>query len=185
MGTPTVEQIQKVLAKADLLYDKDAVDSALKKMALAITEKLADKNPIVVCVLNGGVVPFGIMLPNLDFPLQVDYLHATRYRGKLKGADIEWIAPPKLNPAGRAILLIDDILDEGTTLAVIEEYYKEKNAVSIYKAVLIEKNRPRDIKINVDFLGLTVPNRYVFGYGMDYKSYLRNAPGIYALKDEM
>ena len=184
MEIPTVEQVNKVLTDADLLYSRETVENALKRMASAITKNLADKNPIVVCVLNGGVVPFGILLPHLDFPLQVDYLHATRYRGELKGSEIEWISSPRLNPEGRSILLIDDILDEGTTLAVIESYYKENKASAIYKAVLIEKIRPRDIDINADFLGLTVPDRYVFGYGMDYKSYLRNAPGIYALKDE-
>lgn len=184
MATPSVEDINSVLANSELLYSKHEVEDSLRQMASSICDLLADKNPIVVCVLNGGAVPFGILLPDLNFPLQVDYLHATRYRGNLKGSHVEWISSPRLNAEGRTILLIDDILDEGTTLAAIEDYYNENNARDIYKAVLIEKERERTLDIVADFVGLKVPNRYVFGYGMDYKGYLRNAPGIYALKDE-
>jgi hypoxanthine phosphoribosyltransferase len=180
----SAEDVNDVLASSELLYSKHEVENSLRQMASSICQLLADKNPVVVCVLNGGVVPFGILLPDLNFPLQVDYLHATRYRGSTKGSHVEWISSPRLNAEGRTILLVDDILDEGTTLAAIEDYYNENNAREIYKAVLIEKERERTQDIAADFVGLKVPDRYVFGYGMDYKSYLRNAPGIYALKDK-
>jgi len=150
-------------------------------MAAEIQQQLADTNPVVVCLMNGGVVPFGKLLTRLQFPLQVDYVHATRYGLHIKGGELEWIAGPFVPAQDRTVLLVDDILDEGATLAAIEARYRMDGARRILKAVLTRKDRPRKVAINVDFVGLEIPDRYVFGYGMDYKSYLRNAPGIYAV----
>lgn len=166
--------------RADLLHSAETVESTLDAMAIAITGKLATTNPLLVCVLTGGVVPFGKLLPRLQFPLTIDYVHATRYGDKLHGGQLHWIAGPQQDPAGRTVLLVDDILDEGTTLAGIEERYRGDGAGAVYKAVLVTKDRKRAHDVPIDFPGLTVPDRYVFGYGMDYKGYLRNAPGIYA-----
>ena len=153
-------------------------------MAMAIAGRVAHANPVVVCLMNGGVVPFGRLLTRLQFPLQVDYVHATRYGARLRGGELEWIAGPFMSPTGRTVLLVDDILDEGTTLAAIEARYRSDGAKEVYKAVLTRKDRPRQTAIDVDFVGLEIPDRYVFGYGMDYKGYLRNAPGIYAVASE-
>lgn len=168
------------MQQADCLYPVPDVEAALIKMATRITQTLAGTDPLVVCVMTGGVVPFGKLLPNLQFPLQIDYIHATRYGKKLQGGDLQWISGPHHTPRDRTVLLIDDILDEGTTLAGIEERYRAEGAREVYKAVLTVKNRTRLHDVKVEFSGLEVPNRYVFGYGMDYKGYLRNAPGIYA-----
>jgi hypoxanthine phosphoribosyltransferase len=130
--------------------------------------------------MTGGVVPFGKLLPLLQFPFQIDYVHATRYADKLSGGQLQWIAGPHVSPRGRTVLLVDDILDEGATLAGIESRYHGEGALKVLKAVLVIKERPRTHEVKIDFAGLNVPDRYVFGYGMDYKSYLRNAPGIYA-----
>jgi hypoxanthine phosphoribosyltransferase len=176
----TAQQAWSVLGRADLLYSVDQVEKALNAMASSICEQLAGTDPLVVCVMTGGVVPFGLLLPKLQFPLQIDYVHATRYGKKLQGGQLQWISGPHQDTRGKTVLLIDDILDEGATLAGIEARYRAEGAREVYKAVLVMKDRVRTHDVTVDFVGLEVPDRYVFGYGMDYKGYLRNAPGIYA-----
>ncbi|KPK68475.1 MAG: hypoxanthine-guanine phosphoribosyltransferase [Acidithiobacillales bacterium SM23_46] len=180
MSSISPQQAWKVFEQADLVHSADAVESALDAMGVAITSKLSGTNPLLVCILTGGVVPFGKLLPRLQFPLTIDYVHATRYGDKLHGGQLHWISGPHQDPKDRTVLLVDDILDEGTTLAGIEERYRGDGARVVYKAVLVTKDRQRPNEVHIDFPGLTVPDRYVFGYGMDYKGYLRNAPGIYA-----
>lgn len=179
----TAEDAWEVFEQAECLYTRSAVEAALDDMAAAIAGEIAGSNPLLVCILNGGLVPFSRLLTQLAFPLQTDYIHATRYGAALTGGDLHWIAGPAMSPEGRVVVLIDDILDEGLTLAAIETRYRAQGAKAIYKAVLVNKLRQRSTPIVADFVGLSVPDRYVFGYGMDYKGYLRNAPGIYAVAD--
>lgn len=182
MSKPT--DIQTVLKEADLLFDKAAVEQALDNMALEVTNALADTNPIILPVMNGGLIPAGLLLPKLNFSLEVDYLHATRYRGETSGQELAWFRKPSKSIKDRVLLLIDDILDEGITLAAIVKECKEMGAEKVYTAVLADKELgyERDFA-KADFTGLVVPNRYVFGFGMDYHHYHRNQAGIYAVKD--
>jgi hypoxanthine phosphoribosyltransferase len=180
LSTINSHQAWDVLRQADCLHSDAEVQATLDIMGRDITRDLADKDPIVVCVLTGGVVPFGMLLPRLQFPFKIDYVHATRYGQQLHGGQLQWISGPHIPPRGRTILLVDDILDEGATLAGIETRYRAEGAHEVLKAVLVIKDRPRTHDVQVEFAGLPVPDRYVFGYGMDYKGYLRNAPGIYA-----
>lgn len=181
MPTTTVTEALAVLEQADRLYSEEQVERALDGIAAEITANLEGSNPLVVCVLLGALVLYGKLLVRLNFPLQVDYIHATRYRQGLRGHELQWRGGPAVSPANRTILIVDDILDEGTTLAAIEDYFRNAGAKAVYKAVLVRKDRPRNPEIKVDFVGLTVPDRYVFGYGMDYKGYWRNLSDIYAL----
>lgn len=176
----TAEQAWQVLKKSERIYSVAEVEAALDEIAAAITADLHASDPLIVCVMNGGLVPLGMLLPKLAFPLQVDYVHATRYGPHLDGRELQWISGPCQPFEGRVVLLVDDILDEGKTLAAIEQRYLAEGAAKVYKAVLVVKQREREIDIAVEYSGLDVPDRYVFGYGMDYKGYLRNAPGIYA-----
>jgi len=172
------------LAAADLIYTVEQVEQAFDRLAEAIAVTLRDSNPILLCVMVGGIVPTGKLLMRLDFPLQVDYLHATRYREKTAGGKLQWLKHPEISLTDRTVLIVDDILDEGLSLAAIVEECNRAGARAVYTAVLLEKTvaRHRGLK-RVDFVGLTAPNRYVFGYGMDYLRYLRNAAGIYAVKE--
>lgn len=170
--------------RSDRLFGASDVNAALDRMAEGICARLRDTDPVIVCLMTGGLVPLGQILPRLDFPLQVDYVHATRYGARLKGGELDWIAGPFIAPRERVVLLVDDILDEGTTLAAIERHYRQDGAREVFKAVLVVKDRSRSVSIAPEFVGLTVPDRYVFGCGMDYKGYLRNAPGIFAVADE-
>ncbi len=175
------EHIRQVFAKSTCLYSKMEVDAAMDKMAIEISNILSQTNPIFLCVVVGGIVPLGNLLPRLDFPLEVDYIHATRYKKTTKGHDLEWRVTPSSSLKDRTVVVVDDILDGGVTLDAIIKYCKGQSAKEVYSAVLVEKKNarlPEGVQ-HADFCGLSVENHYVFGFGMDYKGYLRNAPGIY------
>jgi hypoxanthine phosphoribosyltransferase len=180
------ESIREVYAKSTCLYTRDQVEATLDQLAIDMHAQLADKNPILLCVVIGGIVPLGNLLPRLDFPLEVDYVHATRYRGEKSGGELHWKAKPSCDMQGRTVVIVDDILDGGITLAEIVKYCQQQGASSVQTAVLVDKEvarEPAGLK-TADYIGLTVGNDYVFGYGMDYHEYLRNAPGIYKAAPE-
>jgi len=179
----TPEQAQRVYEEADCLYDREQVEAAIIQMAAEISTKLAEKNPLVLAVMSGAMIPAGILLSHLDFPLQIDYIHASRYRGATAGGELDWRVAPRFALEGRCVLVIDDILDEGLTLQAILDSCRAQGASEVHSAVLVKKLHERNIGIEADYVGLQVEDRYVFGYGMDYKEYLRNAPGIFAVKD--
>jgi hypoxanthine phosphoribosyltransferase len=180
------EHIREVFAKSTCLYSKSEVDSALDHLATSISYSLSHSNPVFLCVVVGGIVALGNLLPRLDFPLEVDYVHATRYQNSTKGHNLEWRVHPDIPLKGRTVVVVDDILDGGITLDSIVRYCENANAAKVYSAVLVDKHQARDPKglAKADFCGLTVDNHYVFGFGMDYKGYLRNAPGIYMVSPE-
>lgn len=175
---------QKVYEQADMLYSEQEVESALERIAVEITAQLADSDPIVLCIMNGGLIATGKLLPRLDFPLRVDYLHATRYHGQTSAGELNWIKRNHQELKGEDILIIDDILDEGITLRTIVDFCIEMGAAKVLSAVVVEKLHQRSNGFKADFVGLQVEDRYVFGYGMDYKGYLRNVPGIFAVSEE-
>lgn len=180
-----LSEIIKVRKNADVLASADEVACALSMLAQRITPVLAQANPLVLVVMNGGLVLAGQLLPKLDFPLELAYVHATRYgQACVGGAQLEWRVPPSQPLAGRHVLLLDDILDEGHTLAALIAHAREKGALSVYSAVLVHKNHERKAVPNMraDFTGLELPDRFLFGCGMDYKGYWRNLPDILALK---
>jgi len=178
-----LNELQQMLDNAELIYDEQAVEAALDNMAADINSKLADTNPLVLCVMNGGIVVAGKLLTRLTMPLNVDAINASRYKNQTFGTGIEWILKPRASLQDRTVLVVDDILDEGITLAAIHEYCIEQGVKAFYSAVLIDKNIGHDKPITADFVGLIAENRYLFGYGMDYKGYCRNAAGIYACKE--
>lgn len=180
----TPEEAQQVFRNADCLYDLEQVEAAIDAMAAAITARLGTSDPVVLSVMNGGLIPAGRLLTRLDFPLRQGYIHATRYRETTQGHDLNWVHRPDFSLRGQTVLIIDDILDEGYTLEALIEACREMGAAEVYSALLCEKEHDRGVDIQGDFIGLKVPDRYVFGYGMDYKGYLRNAPGIYAVAGE-
>ena len=177
-------EVISIQEQAVCLHDAGAVQRALDQMAAAITETLGETLPVVLCVLNGGIIPTGQLLTRLAFPLESGYLHATRYRGETSGSDVQWLCEPLIELQDRTVLVVDDILDEGQTLADIVDHCEDSGAVQVYSAVLVEKrHQRRDPGISADFVGLQVEDRYVFGFGMDYKGYLRNMNGVYAIRE--
>ncbi|MBT1071332.1 hypoxanthine-guanine phosphoribosyltransferase [Pelotalea chapellei] len=180
----TVDEVNKVLSDADLLASEEEIDAAIKRLASEITASLGDANPIAMCIMNGGLIFAGQLLTRLVFPMQVDYVHATRYGHEINGANLNWTVRPQLEIAGRTVLLLDDILDEGVTLAAIADYCYKQGASKVLMAVLVEKLHLRKVTpgMKADFSGIEIGDRFLFGYGLDYKGYWRNAPGIYAVK---
>ena len=180
--TVSLQHIRQVRAEADCLYTAEQVSAALDELAKNITHKHQNNNLLVLCVMNGGLIATAELMLRLDFPLEQDYLHATRYRGETQGGELNWLVKSTHSLKDRHVLIVDDILDEGYTLAAIAEYCRQAGASSVETVALVEKMHERKEGIAADYVGLAVEDRYVFGYGMDYKGYLRNAPGIFAVK---
>lgn len=182
MQTLSKSQIQEVLESADCLYSTTEVNQALDKMAKEITEKLQDTTPLILCVMTGALVPVGHLVTRLHFPLEMDYIHVTRYRGTNRGGDLHWLVEPRQSLENRTILIVDDIMDGGLTLQAIMDYCRQAKAKDIYTAVMVSKNRQREpgVDFEPDFVGVTTDDRYLFGFGLDYNEFLRNVPGIYA-----
>lgn len=175
------EDFPAVLARADLLHDRAAIEAALDTMAAQITERLAGERPIYVTVLTGGLLLAGMLAPRIGLDLDFDYVHLTRFHGGIEGGELKWQALPRHDFRGRTVLYIDDILDEGHTLAALRQYALEQGASQVLVAVLVHKLQQRcEAASHADFIGLTVPDRYVFGFGMDYEEHGRNLFGIYA-----
>jgi len=180
------EKIQDVYKKSSLLFSTQDIEAALDRMAVDIHQVLHDKNPIILCVMIGGLIPMSNLLLRLDFPLEVDYVHATRYRGDISGGELHWKVRPSVNLSGRTVLVVDDILDGGVTLSAILSEIEVMGALKVYSAVLVDKHHKREANglRHADFVGLQVDDHYIFGYGMDYNEYLRNAPGIFVVAPE-
>jgi len=179
----TAEQAWDVYRRAECLYTRAQIDDAIDEMADKIAAVMKDKDPVVIAVMNGGLIPSGLLLPKLDFPLQVDYLHATRYKNNV-GGELRWTVKPQNSLQGRTVLIVDDILDEGMTLQYILDFCQQQGAAELFSCVLVEKKHQRKNGCkHADFVGLQVEDVYVFGAGMDYKGYLRNLPGIYAIDE--
>ena len=177
-------QAQQLLDDADCIASAEAVQAVIGRLATEIADVLRGELPLVLAVMGGAVVFAGQLLPRLSFPLEFDYLHVTRYRGNTRGGEVEWRVLPGQNVVGRNVLVLDDILDEGETLAAIRDKLLDMGAGRVWSAVLTNKDNGLDKPIQADFVGLDVPNRYVFGCGMDAYGLWRNLPAIYALKDK-
>jgi hypoxanthine phosphoribosyltransferase len=180
------EDFDAILGRAVQLADRATVEQALDTMADAIRRDLAGRDPLVLAVMLGGLMPTAWLLQRLAFPLQLDYVHASRYRGGTRGAaDIDWIARPRAPLAGRVVLVVDDILDEGHTLAAILEDCRARGAAEVRSAVLVEKiHQRRAPGLRADYTGLRVGDRYLFGCGMDYHEHHRQHAAVYALAEE-
>ena len=182
--TIDLDEIRRARDEADCLCDETQIEAALDALAAGITERLKDSNPLIYVVMNGGLILAGRILPRLPFPLELAYLHATRYGHAIQGTLLDWRVRPTQDLRGRTVLVLDDILDEGHTLEAIIAHLKEEGAAEVLSAVLVHKLHERKAKpgMRADFTGLDIPDRFLFGCGMDYKGYWRNAPGIYAVK---
>lgn len=178
------ERYDAVAARAELLVSGEEMERVLDRLAESITAVLAGKDPLVLSVMNGAVVAVGRLLPRLGFPLRVDYVHATRYRGATSGGALDWFHRPSEPVRGQHVLVVDDIFDEGITLDSIVKACLGDGAESVRCAVLVEKERERVCDIRADFVGVRLPDRYLYGYGLDYKGYFRNADGVYAVADD-
>jgi hypoxanthine phosphoribosyltransferase len=180
---PDVQKAWDFLDNSEPVASAEQVEAAVRRLAGEIGQRLAGAYPLVLAVMGGAVVFAGQILPRLRFPLDFDYVHASRYGAATRGAGIEWrVRPPEL-VKGRAVLVLDDILDHGETMHAIRNGLLELGAQSVHSAVLVEKELELKKPIHADFVGLRIPDRFVFGCGMDAKGYWRNLPEIRAMKE--
>lgn len=178
------QQANDIFATAELIHSAETVAAAVSRLAAEVTKRLGDSNPVLLCVMSGGVPFAGKLMTELSFPLDFDYLHVTRYGQDTAGGALSWRAAPWIPVKGRTVLVVDDILDEGLTLAAVRERMLQLGATACYTAVVADKLNGKIKPIRADFVALTVPDRFVFGYGMDVRGAWRNLPAIYALKEE-
>jgi hypoxanthine phosphoribosyltransferase len=179
---PDVQRAWAFLEDSDPIASAEEVRAAVLRVAAQVQERLARDYPLVLAVMGGAVVFAGQILPLLRFPLDFDYIHASRYGAETRGARVEWRVTPPESVKDRTVLVLDDILDGGDTMAAIRERMLALGAQKFYCAVLVEKVLQRKKPISADFVGLSVADRFVFGYGMDAKGYWRNLPEIRAMK---
>lgn len=172
---------KSLLAHAEEIVDEEAVQAAVRGVAAALNRRFGDPEqehfPLVLGVMGGAVVFTGQLLPQLRFPLEFDYIHVSHYDGK-------WKVVPRPNVAGRTIVLLDDILDEGETLAQVKARLLEMGATEVVIAVFADKAHKRAKPVKADIVGVSIPNRFVVGFGMDAEGYWRNLPGLWALRPE-
>ena len=177
------QNYQEILDGAEPLYTNVQISKITDDLSKAITNELENTNPIVMPIMIGGLIFSGQLITKLNFPLEIDYVHATRYSSSVRGGSLIWLKKPDKSLLDRTILLIDDILDEGITLSKIIKYCYSNGAKKVYAAVLLKKILDNSkLERDIDFVGATVPNVYVFGNGMDYCEYYRNVNGVYAIK---
>jgi hypoxanthine phosphoribosyltransferase len=179
-----IQRARDLLAAAELIHSAETVAAAVSRLAGEITEVLGETNPLLLCVMSGGVPFAGQLMTQLLFPLDFDYMHVTRYGQDTAGGALSWRTAPWTSVKGRTVLVLDDILDEGLTLAAIVERMMELGAKACYTAVATDKLNGKAKPIKADFVALTVPDRFVFGYGMDVRGQWRNLPAIYAMKED-
>lgn len=176
-------ELKEIHARADQIWTMEQIDAALDRMASELNDVYKGQLPLLLCVMNGGLVTTGHLTTRLSFYPEMAYLHVSRYRGQTSGSTLEWRVQPLIRVKGRDVILVDDIFDEGHTLAAIDRYCREEGALSVRSVVLVEKRHERKVEgFAPSIVGLPVEDRYVVGFGMDYQEYFRNLPGIFALK---
>jgi hypoxanthine phosphoribosyltransferase len=180
------DKARALLASAELIFDHDAVQAAVDKVAGELNARFDRPDsapfPLVLGVMGGAVVFAGQTLTRLNFPLEFDYIHVTRYGAKDHGGKIEWKVEPRADVRGRTVIVLDDILDEGETLAHVKERLLDMGAAEVLLVVFADKDIGKSKPAKPDYVGLVLPNKFVVGYGMDAYGYWRNLPGIWAIK---
>jgi hypoxanthine phosphoribosyltransferase len=180
---PDLQQAWAFLENSDPVAGAEEVQAAVRRLAAQIEQRLSSAYPMVLAVMGGAVVFAGQLLPLLRFPLDFDYIHASRYGVATRGSGVDWkVSPPGL-VKDRVVLVLDDILDHGETMNAIRQRLLELGAKQFYCAVLVQKRLSMKKPIDADFVGLTIPDRFVFGCGMDAKGFWRNLPEIRAMKE--
>lgn len=170
------------LQQADLVHDRPVLEAAIREMAVRIRADYAGSRPVFLTVMNGGMFFASLLGLELGFDIEFDYLHASRYRGATEGGGLEWLRRPQVDVTDKRVLLVDDILDEGPTLNEVRAWCHGNGAAEVRIAVLAWKRHGRVVPgLAPDYWGVEVPDRYVFGFGMDFYEQGRNLPGIYAM----
>lgn len=178
-----MQNLAVALQNSERLFDENEIDAAIQRIAADVRNDYAGPRPVYLSVMHGGMLFASRLSLAVGIDLEFDYLHATRYRGATTGSGLAWLHRPATPLEGRRVLIADDILDEGHTLKAVRDWCEDQGALDVRVAVLCEKIHDRRVEgIEADYIALEVPDRYVYGYGMDFHEQGRNLPGIYALR---
>lgn len=180
------QRANEILKQSELIHDAQAVQAAVGRVAAQVNQRFGQSGstdfPLVLGVMGGGVVFTGQLLPQLNFPLEYDYIHVTRYGEDDTGGKVQWKVVPRQNVKGRVVIVLDDILDEGETLAQVKQRLLDMGAAEVVLVVFADKATGRRKAASADYTGLSVPDKFVIGFGMDVHGYWRNLPEIRAVK---
>jgi hypoxanthine phosphoribosyltransferase len=179
-----IGHVQKLVhQQAQCLISANDVQKAVNNLAEKMNKDLQLTNPLILIVMTGGVVFAGQLLPQLNFPLEVDFCQVSRYRSGTQSGELQWLRQPTTNLQNRTLIIVDDIYDEGTTLLELIEDCHARGATQVVTCVLVNKihNRKKKPDFQPDYVALEVPDKFLVGYGMDYQGYGRNLPGLYTI----
>ncbi|MDP9254610.1 MAG: hypoxanthine phosphoribosyltransferase [Verrucomicrobiota bacterium] len=169
-----------------VLFDEATIFRRLDELAEQISADYRDRELTVIAVLNGSIIFMADLLRRIPLPLKLDCLSVASYRGGTKSTGeviFKQVAPPDIE--GRHILILDDILDSGLTLAAIREKLETANPLSLCVCVLLRKRKIRARSIEADYVGFEIEDEFVVGYGLDYMERYRNLPCVGVLRKEL
>jgi hypoxanthine phosphoribosyltransferase len=175
---------RELLKRSSVIADRQQVEAAIDRMATAVNDHYGDREITLLIVMTGAVMSAAWLAAKLRMPVQMDFVHATRYAGQTEGGEIEFRVPPRLNIEGHDVLIIDDIYDIGLTLQMIEKYCESRGARTVNSAVLVRKVHDRETTAKrPEFVGMEVKDKYIFGCGMDAYEHWRHLDEIWALEE--
>jgi len=172
-----------ILEQSSLVAGSAEVTAAIERLAADINAHYGDRPIILLTVMTGAIIPAARLAIRLKMPMRMDFVHATRYAGQTEGGALDFRVPPRLKLQDEDVLIVDDIYDVGLTLELIERYCVSRGARSVNSAVLVRKQHGRETAGELPrFIGMDVPDKYVFGCGMDVYEHWRHLDEIRALE---
>jgi len=167
-----------------LLFTGDEIAATVRRLASEIRRDYQDKHPILIGVLKGSFMFMADLIRLLDFPLEVEFIRLSSYGGGKSPGRIKLLQGVQARIKDRYVLVIEDIIDTGLTTAFVLDYLKQKSPASLRLCTLTDKPARRKVTVRIDYLGLTVPNKFIVGYGIDWNERFRYLPGIYAIEED-
>jgi hypoxanthine phosphoribosyltransferase len=167
-----------------ILISRDEIAKAVDRLAHEIRRDYQGKQPLLIGILKGSFVFMADLIRQLDLPLELDFVRLSSYgAARQSSGKVRVVQGVKTPVKGRNVLVIEDIVDTGITISFLLDYLKKKKPASLKLCVLTDKPSRRRVPVSIDYLGFTVPNKFIVGYGLDFDEKFRNLPHIYTLED--
>lgn len=167
----------------EVLISAEEIDAAVKRLGQELTKDYQDKNPVVVCILRGSVVFLADLVRQMQCPLEIDFMDLSSYGGGMESSgQVKILKDLDTDVAGRHVIIVEDIVDTGNTLAKIHDLFLHRQAESVKVVSFLNKPERRTANVTVDYVGVEIPDKFVVGYGMDFDEQYRGLPYIGILK---